>query len=371
MKPAASAPKGFSEWLTASSGAKDQDTALQHGNALASLLDGPGSSAESQWPSHELALCGRLGVHRWFLSEEQGGFGWPQEEILHGYRWLAGHSLKTALILTQRVAAMKRIAQGAIDELTQWLPHLADGSVFATVGISHLTTSRQHLPRPALSAIQATNDLWRLHGFCPWVTGPHHAQILVVGASDPSGQSHFFAIPLPHSHIACHAPESLLALQGSHTGKVELNDATIPDTYRLRLPPSSDNSAGNLSTSVLALGLADQACRYLREASSERPNLADSALHFQQQIDQLHVQLVAVAQGSPPDATPWTLRSRANELVLRVTQAALIAAKGEGFLAHHPANRWTREAMFFLVWSCPAPVAQSHLDYWSASCSDS
>lgn len=371
MKPAAPPPKGFSEWLTGGRTAIEEDQAAQHGNALATVLDGPNASMESHWPSRELAACGLHGVHRWFLSETLGGYGWAQEEVLHGYRWLAGHSLKTAFILTQRVAAVKRIAQGASEELPQWLPHLADGSVFATVGISHLTTSRQHLKGPALSASQASNGLWHLHGFCPWVTGAHHAQVLVVGASDSSGQTHFFAIPLPHPQIACHAPQSLLALQGSHTGRVELCDATIPDAYRLRLPPGSDNSAGNLSTSVLALGLADRACRYLREASNERPHLADSTFQFQQQIDQLHMHLIDVARGRPSDADPWTLRSSANELVLHVTQAALVAAKGEGFLAHHPANRWTREAMFFLVWSCPATVAQSHLNHWSTACADS
>lgn len=371
MKPATTAPKGFSEWLTAGRPSFDEDAASQHGDALAMILDGPSTSAETQWPASELAACGLHGVHRWFLSEEQGGYGWAQEELLHGYRWLAGHSLKTAFILTQRVAAVKRIAQGASEELTQWLPHLADGSVFATVGISHLTTSRQHMAAPALRARQKNNSHWLLDGYCPWVTGAHHAKMLVIGASDSAGQSHFFAIPLPHPHIACHAPESLLALQGSQTGKVELSDATIPDAYRLRLPPGGDNSAGNLSTSVLALGLADRACRYLREASSERPHLADSAIQFQQQIDPLHQQLVDMARGTTTDATPWTLRSSANELVLRVTQAALVAAKGEGFLSHHPANRWVREAMFFLVWSCPATVAQSHLDHWSTTCSNS
>jgi alkylation response protein AidB-like acyl-CoA dehydrogenase len=371
MKPAAPPPKNFSEWLTAGLASLEENPPFQHGNALAAALDGPAASAETQWPSRELSACGQHGVHRWFLSEVHGGYGWPQEEVLHGYRWLAGRSLQTAFILTQRVAAVKRIAQGGSDELSQWLPHLADGSVFATVGISHLTTSRQHLAGPALRAKQASNGIWHLHGYCPWVTGAHHAQILVVGAIDPAGQSHFFAIPLPHPHIACHTPESLLALQGSHTGKVELSDASIPDAFRLRLPPGGDNSAGNLSTSVLALGLADRACRFLQEASSQRPNLADSAMQFQKQIDQLHQQLVDSALGIQSHATPSTLRSGANELVLRVTQAALVAAKGEGFLAQHPANRWAREAMFFLVWSCPATVAQSHLDHWSMSCSDS
>ncbi|RMF36913.1 MAG: acyl-CoA dehydrogenase, partial [Planctomycetota bacterium] len=63
-------------------------------------------------------------------------------------------------------------------------------------------------------------------------------------------------------------------------------------------------------------------------------------------------------------AGTWTaadLRQRANSLVLRSTQAALTAAKGAGFVATHPTGRWAREALFFLVWSCPQPVAAANL----------
>jgi alkylation response protein AidB-like acyl-CoA dehydrogenase len=58
-----------------------------------------------------------------------------------------------------------------------------------------------------------------------------------------------------------------------------------------------------------------------------------------------------------------TLRARANSLVLRATQAALTAAKGTGFLKEHPAQRWARQALFFLVWSCPRPAAEATLAY--------
>ena len=55
------------------------------------------------------------------------------------------------------------------------------------------------------------------------------------------------------------------------------------------------------------------------------------------------------------------LRARANSLVLRATQAALTASKGSGFLRQHPAQRWARQALFFLVWSCPRPAAEATL----------
>jgi hypothetical protein len=56
-----------------------------------------------------------------------------------------------------------------------------------------------------------------------------------------------------------------------------------------------------------------------------------------------------------------SLRQRANSLVLRASQAALAAAKGSGYVVGHPAGRWCREALFFLVWSCPQPVASANM----------
>ena len=55
------------------------------------------------------------------------------------------------------------------------------------------------------------------------------------------------------------------------------------------------------------------------------------------------------------------MRARANSLCLRSAQSYLTASKGAGFVAGHPAGRFVREAMFFQVWSCPAPVAAAAL----------
>ena len=55
------------------------------------------------------------------------------------------------------------------------------------------------------------------------------------------------------------------------------------------------------------------------------------------------------------------LRARANSLVLRAAQSALAAAKGTGYVTGHPTGRWCREALFFLVWSCPQPVMATNL----------
>jgi hypothetical protein len=70
--------------------------------------------------------------------------------------------------------------------------------------------------------------------------------------------------------------------------------------------------------------------------------------------------LLSVVRGDSR-CTKESIRQRANTFVLRATQAALSAAKGTGYVAGHPAGRWCREALFFLVWSCPQPVAAANL----------
>ena len=62
------------------------------------------------------------------------------------------------------------------------------------------------------------------------------------------------------------------------------------------------------------------------------------------------------------------VRAQANTLVLRSTQAALTAAKGVGFVRPHPAQRWARQALFFLVWSCPRPAAEATIGYLLGEC---
>jgi hypothetical protein len=70
---------------------------------------------------------------------------------------------------------------------------------------------------------------------------------------------------------------------------------------------------------------------------------------------------LATSSATPSTPTAESVRQKANSLVLRAAQAYLAASKGAGFVVGHPAERAVREAMFFLVWSCPAPVVSAAL----------
>jgi alkylation response protein AidB-like acyl-CoA dehydrogenase len=333
----------------------------------AAQLEAPGA-----WPQEQLEACAQAGVYRWFVESRHGGWDWPEADLLRAYVALAAACLTTTFVLTQRMGAVQRIASGASElARAQLLEDLLAGRTFATVGISHLTTSRQHLGRPALRAEEAGDSLI-LDGYSPWVTGADHAQHLVLGATLGDGRQVLTVVPtdLPGVHVE--PPLPLLGLTASHTGPVRLERVRVPRAWLLAGPSEQvlqqgvGARTGGLPTSALALGLASAAIAYLQEQSVPRSELLEPTEALQAERDALVAAMLALASPVPATANaqglaPHELRRRANSLALRATQAALVAAKGAGYVMGHTAGRWCREALFFLVWSCPQPVVQANL----------
>jgi alkylation response protein AidB-like acyl-CoA dehydrogenase len=334
--------------------------------SLAPQLESPGA-----WPAEQLALCGAAGVFEWFVAPEHGGQGWAEAELLRGYVKLAAACLTTTFVITQRVGAMQRLAAGQSDiARKRLLPDLLAGRTFATVGISHLTTSRQHVRRPVLRA-EIAGDGFILDGYSPWVTGAEFAQTIVLGATLDDGQQLLVALPtgLPGVLIE-HAPE-LVGLSASRTGPVRLERVRVSRDWLLAGPipevmkQGLGARTGGLQTSALAIGLATAAIALVEQQATARRELTEpvEALIMEREaLLEAMFQLASAVGGTLEcSLSANELRVRANSLALRASQAALAAAKGAGYVAGHPAGRWCREALFFLVWSCPTPVLQANL----------
>jgi alkylation response protein AidB-like acyl-CoA dehydrogenase len=319
-----------------------------------------------RWPADALRLCGQAGVYRWFLPKTQGGMEWSEEDQTRGYLRLAQADLTTTFVITQYMGAMRRIA-GSENQMMidRWLNALADGETFGTVGISHLTTSRRHLNEPALSATE-TPDGFVLQGMSPWVTGGPHADVYVIGATLPDGREILAAVPRHLEGIQAGRGCDLVALSASCTDRVTFDSVEVPMECVLAGPVNhvmqtgSGAGTGGLQTSTLAIGLARAATEYLLDEASRRDDLKAAAQELARELADMEEGLIAASSGQG-GCDPAAIRGRANRMVLRATQAALTAAKGAGYIEGHPVGRWCREALFFLVWSCPAPVAQAHL----------
>ncbi len=319
-----------------------------------------------RWPAQELSLCAQAGVYRWFVPQQFGGMGWEYPDRLRGLIKLAAGCLTTTFSLTQQITAAKWIVATQRSSFRdRYLPGLLSGKVVFNTGLSQLTTSRQHWGHPAMVATEIPGGV-RLNGLCPWVTGVGHADFTITGATLEDRRQLIVAVPqdLPGVHLE--TPVALTALSATHTASVRLEHVEVPSECILQEPVDNvmvqrqSGGTGSLDTSALALGVASAAVNYLTQQGHSRPELRAIAESFRREHAATVADLLMLSIGGQP-CTKDQIRVRANDLVLRLTHAALIAAKGEGFLVGHPTSRWCREAQFFLVWSCPQAVAQTAL----------
>lgn len=328
--------------------------------------------AAAAWSPARWAQTAAAGGTAWNIPAAYGGRDCSAEAWLQGCLELARGDLTTAFVLSQFHAACQRLVDSSQESLKRsWLPALARGDAFTTVGISHLSTSRQHWQQPPVLA-KPVSDGWELSGCVPWVTGSVWADLLVTGAALADGAQLLFAIPMRRAGVRIEPPLQLLALAASETGPVQLAAVRVLPEELLAGPSpavmkaGSRGGAGSLATSALALGHALSSLDQLELEARRRPNLDAACAAFRAEFAELQADLLAAARGEErPELSAEELRSRATSAALRAAQALLAAAKGTGFVCGHPAERAVREAAFFLVWSCPQSVASQLLKEFS------
>jgi alkylation response protein AidB-like acyl-CoA dehydrogenase len=316
------------------------------------------TAGEGPWRSGAFAVLARHGVLAGFVPVDAGGTGASELAILSVITAIAEQCLTTALALTQWASAVRVIAGGPPDVRAALLPPLARGETLTTVGISQLTTSRQHVGSPALAARITADGSWRLDGHCPWVTGADSSDTIVTGAATADGGQLFFVVPTAAPGLVIEPPLEMLALSGSRTSVVRF-DGVQPAA--VISPPAGGPRTGGLATTAVAIGAARAALAVLRREAEQRPSLAPVAAQLATEAADLSVQLHAAAVTGIDAVARDRLRTDANSLVVRAAQAALTATKGAGFVRGHPAERLARESLFFLVWSCPQAVATATL----------
>jgi len=322
--------------------------------------------SEDAWPAEQFKLLAESGVLGWVIPKQFGGSEISGEELIDGYLQLSKACLVTAFVLTQRNGACQRIANSENEQARETLlPRLCAGELFATVGISHLTTSRQHLAKPAVQ-VSETDRGFVFNGLVPWVTGAKFADLIVTGGTLDDGRQVLAAIDTTLPGITIADAAKLMALNASQTGFVTLNDAEVPREALLFGPVEEvmkqgpAGGTGSLTTSALALGSALNSIEQIGIESEKRPDLVAiyDSLNAEHQAIRNDMDNSGI-EGSPHNAE--SIRQRSNSLVLRASQAYLAASKGAGFVVGHAAGRAVRESMFFLVWSCPQSVLNAAL----------
>lgn len=316
------------------------------------------------------SLTERLGILEQFASHEQTVSNDPARHLKF-YCAVAYKSLTDAFILTQRQAALRRIETSTNPIAKELLLKHLQRDQWISVGISHLTTSRQHLLKPVVCAKRTARG-WLIKGTVPWVTAARGSKALVIAACDEDSYSeqYLFYLSMQNPAIRCATDMNLLALSNSCTCEVQLNDVLVEEHYRLHGPSenvmasSQTSGAGGLQTSALALGLAARVIDRIHQKSESITSLQSLNDNFTQRWMELYQRMMQASDTtaqSDPRIDTAKLRKDANDLVIRVTQSNLAIEKGQGYLSDSDASRWVCEALFFLVWSCPQTIANEHL----------
>ncbi len=321
------------------------------------------AAEESAWPTELWEALVRDGGCRWGIRRDHGGEEWTPTELLDTAVELTRGDLTAAFVWTQFLAATQRLEKAPQTLQQKWLPRLARGEAFATVGISHLTTSRQHWKTPTVCAIPS-GDGYRITGSIPWVTGLTQADVIVAGATVDDGRQLLFALDTTLQGVERGGPLPLLALRGSMTGSLELHDVLVSTADIIAGPVESvlkaigSGGAGSFMTSAVAIGHALGSLDHLDRLTAGRVEFDDLKQSWKSTLRIVRDEILTVAEAtaSAPQQAE-SLRVKATTLALQLSQALLTASKGAGFVQGHPAERLVREALFFLVWSCPQAVA--------------
>ncbi len=322
---------------------------------------------EGPWAAGCFDLLARHGVLAAFVPADCGGTAAGEPATIDVLLTLASTCLTTALAVSQWAAAIKIITTAPPNVRATILPALARGEICATVGVAQITTSRQHLGRPALLASR-DDEGWRLDGLCPWVTGADASDAIVTGAATSDGDCLFFVVPTDAQGLTIDPPLTMLALSGSRTSAVHFH--SVRPSHVIAPPERNTARTGGLATTALALGSARAAIALVSAESLHRATLVPVAESLAAEAASLVARLGRAAREGIALDDRDALRGDATSLALRAAQAALTASKGAGFVCGHPAERIARESFFYLVWSCPQSVSSALLCEWAGIAPD-
>ena len=333
------------------------------------------SNAESidqrgRWPVESLRALQQCGAMTWSVPTDFGGDHLPPVRLQQRYQRIAAACLTTALILTQRDAAIDFLAAAAAESSSarRLLRQAAGGRRWLSIGISQVTTSTRH----GSSALIARSiaDGYRLDGIIPWATSAHHTDDLIAAAEVHTGDKLLFILPMDSRGVSVQRCRPMAVLNGSDTASVKLSGVRIGRDQVLA-GPSADalkirarRRRFTLNTCVLPLGVAQGALAMAQEHLRGRSRLCRLEIAgLRNQWQQLVRSVYRHAAQNPPvaGAAAAQLRAQCNHMAMRSALAALELAKGSGLHADHPAQRRVREAMFFFVWSSPAEVIEKTL----------
>lgn len=279
---------------------------------------------------HADALPARLaeaGLFAVAVPEDEGGDGRALSAAVDVVAELAEYSLSAAFVYwAQRAVIACLLASPNRDLVRRLVPDLLRGRLAGAPGLSNAMKFLGGLDRLRITGAAAP-DGTRLNGTVAWATNlRRQGFVAAIAVGDEHGDNpSVFALPHDALGVAREPDLDLLALRGTNTAALRLDDVTLDASWQIHpqarvFLPSIRPAFVGLQCG-LGLGLARASLRAGRAALANRPSILSG------EIDALDADIEACRQTLYAGLDDGSLRERPRDLLtLRLRMVDIAAA---------------------------------------------
>ncbi len=316
-----------------------------------------------------LAAAGVFGMH---APAPDGGPPVPAPVARRVQELLAGADASTWFVQVQHHSPVRALAARVAAGEERWrgrLAELAAGRTIGGIAYSHL----RRWPERPVAATRVPGG-WRLDGTAPWYSGWGLNDVAMLAGAAEDGRFVLGLVPARAGEgLRPSEPLKLAALQGTLTVALHLDGLLLPDEDVVEVVPAADWAAddarptANVNPAWFGIGLravdllAEHGRRPGEGAAGEAADRLGAVLH------DVRAEAYRLLDQVPPDeqtALRLELRARAQQVMVDLTTALVVAGAGRAMAAGAPAQRLAREAMFMLIQAQTAPARAVALSRW-------
>jgi alkylation response protein AidB-like acyl-CoA dehydrogenase len=313
--------------------------------------------ASGEIPRSHLAALAEAGLFGLRTPASAGGTPCSARAQRTCTELLAAADGSTYFVWLQHQLPLLLLKATANDELRdRLLPEAASGRVILGQALSHLSNPGQR----SVAAERAAGG-WRFSGTVRWYTGWGLNHLMAVGGIAPGGRAVIgFTDP---AQASASEPLATVAMRAAQTVTLELRDVLVADeqvAWNASVPRWLDVVAARVDVPPGIVGLALATVRRLTEIAGARGDgsLASLAAAFTAALARDRDRAYELADEGADEAAGERMALKAGLALLAVeaTTALVVAEGGSSMLSGSQAQRWAREALFYLVHAQTAAV---------------
>ncbi len=307
-----------------------------------------------------------LGLLQSTIPEAYGGFGESHSAltgVLAAEELGAGDLPLALYLLTPNLFALPLLHYGTEAQKSAWLPQIIAGAFRPFTAA--LTEPKWNFDPHAL-ATSATRDgdVYVLSGTKAYVPLAAEAPALLVYAND-GGTTQAFIVPRETPGVHIGAREQHMGIRALPTYTLTLDNVRVPADARLGGDAGCDIdhllNLSRVTLAALAVGVARGALDYAIEYAKSReafgkPVAQNQSIAFMLaemviEVEAMRLMTIEAAyyldKGEKQTHLAALAKQYADEATLFVTDRAVQALGGHGYIREHPVERWLREGRGF------------------------